>query len=301
MELVSAIIITYKRPIEILERAIRSVLNQTYSNIELIIVNDAPEEAQLEREIEQLINSVDDKRIKYILHEKNMGANQARNTGLSHATGKYVAFLDDDDEWLPNKISEQINAASTEDNVGIVYCGFYLKGNNSLRYRHVVLPEKPFEKLLETNYIGTTSFPLLLKEAINKTGGLDIKQKSCQEYELWIRIMAKYKAVGIDKALGIYYISEDSTFRGHNENFIAGDEAILRKHRALFETYPKAYSNHLLGMFINLMRDREYKLAFNYKIRAFKVCWNNINNITLFLYNHRKLEAPYIEEVSKIE
>ena len=77
MELISTVIITYKRPLIVLARAIQSVLNQTYRNLELIIVNDAPEEKNLSTQISKYIKNLGDSRVEYIEHEKNCGANQA--------------------------------------------------------------------------------------------------------------------------------------------------------------------------------------------------------------------------------
>ena len=283
MDLVSTVIITYKRPLEVLARAIQSVLNQSYETLELIVVNDAPEDSDLSSSIRDYITSLNDKRIKYICHERNMGANAARNTGLAYSKGKYIAFLDDDDEWLPTKLESQVAAFSTKQNVGLVYCGFIIRDVNGDYNRKAIVPndDKVLEQLLEDNFIGSTSFPLILREAIDKLGGFDQSQKSCQEYELWIRIACNYKLVGIEKPLGIYYVSDDSTFKGNYDKYVAGDNAIVRKHIQLFENNPKAYSNHMLHMSTYMFKQKQFKRAFNYKYRAWRACWYNPKNILI--------------------
>lgn len=283
MELVSTVIITYKRPLDVLARAIRSVLAQTYENIELTVVNDSPEDVLLEKSIHDYIETLNDGRIKYICHEKNMGANTARNTGLTNSHGKYIAFLDDDDEWLQNKIEKQVAAFESKQNVGLVYCGFIIRSETGDLIKKVYIPQekKTVESLVEDNYIGSTSFPLILREAIDKLGGFDSTQKSCQEYELWLRIASKYTIIGINDSLGVYYVSNDSTFKGNYEKYVAGDDAIIEKHLELFKQYPIAYSNHMLHMATYMFKQKQIKRAISYKVRAWRACWNNPQNITV--------------------
>ena len=95
---VSAIIPTYNRA-NIVIRAIQSVLNQTYQNFELLVIDDGSQD-----NTEEIVTGIHDNRIKYIRHEKNKGVAAARNTGIEAAKGEFIAFLDSDDEWLPNKL-----------------------------------------------------------------------------------------------------------------------------------------------------------------------------------------------------
>src|SRR5690625_1857772 len=121
--LVSVIIPTYKRP-RMLTRALKSVLMQTYKNIEVIIVDDNDENSEYRK---QTINFMKEYKsnpiIKYIKHKKNKGGSEARNTGIYKATGKYISFLDDDDEYMPTKIEKQVKKfkESNEANLGFVY------------------------------------------------------------------------------------------------------------------------------------------------------------------------------------
>src|SRR5258705_10332336 len=101
MPKVSVIIPTYNRA-ECLRSAITNVLNQTFQDFEIVVVDDSSQDHTRE-----VVNSLDDKRIKYIRHERNKGVAAARNTGVSNAKGDYIAFLDDDDEWFPEKLKKQ--------------------------------------------------------------------------------------------------------------------------------------------------------------------------------------------------
>ena len=290
MDLISVVIITYKRPLRVLSRAIQSVLTQTYKNLELIIVNDAPDEEALVKEISDYLQQINDSRVKYVVHEKNGGANRARNTGLSHASGKYIAYLDDDDEWLPEKLSIQKKEFEKNPKLGIVYAGFYIRNEEGLDVRKdTIIPRTSYLRaLVEDNYIGSTSFPLLLTEAVKKVGGFDVNQKSCQEYELWIRIAQQYEIVGIKDLVGIYYVSKDSTFKGNYDSYLAGDCAILEKYEQMFKKYPIEHSNHLLRMYLYMLNKKQIKKALYFKGRAIKACWYNVNNLSI-VYGIRRI------------
>ena len=116
---VSAIIPTYNRA-HLVGRALHSVLAQTFQDFEIIVVDDASSDRT-----EELVASFGDPHIRYLRHEHNRGGSAARNTGIKAARGEYLAFLDSDDEWLPDKLDEQLRAFSDSDldAVGAVVCG----------------------------------------------------------------------------------------------------------------------------------------------------------------------------------
>ena len=105
--LVTAVITTHKRTPELVERALKSILAQTYENIEVFVIDDSPEEYELRSAVKNMIESYAEKNVTYIAHDKCMGACAARNTGLEAAKGEFIGFLDDDDEWLPTKLEKQ--------------------------------------------------------------------------------------------------------------------------------------------------------------------------------------------------
>ena len=119
MAKVSVIIITHNRS-NLLGAAITSVLNQTFQDFEIIVVDDASKD-----DTGNVVQTFDDKRIRYIRHETNKGHAAARNTGLQNAVGEYIGFLDDDDAWLPEKLQRQVALLDGSPAVvGGVYAGF---------------------------------------------------------------------------------------------------------------------------------------------------------------------------------
>jgi len=128
---VSVIISTYNRAY-LIDRFIQSVLNQTYQDFELIVVDDGSTD-NTEDIIRQFQEK--DKRIKYIKHDKNKGGSAERNTGIKNSVGKYIAFQDSDDEWFPEKLEKQMEVfKNTSSKVGVVYTGFWRIKDNKKTY-----------------------------------------------------------------------------------------------------------------------------------------------------------------------
>ena len=123
---VSVIIPTYNRP-QSLSRAIKSVLVQTHKNYEILVINDSDDE----KPVLEVIENFNDNRIKYFNNERVKGGNGARNTGIIKSKGEYIAFLDDDDEWLPDKIKNQIKyLTDKKSNYSGVFGAFLLQKKN---------------------------------------------------------------------------------------------------------------------------------------------------------------------------
>lgn len=133
--LVSIIITTYKRPSS-LERAINSVLNQTYSNIEIVVVDDNNRNTEFRYETKELMEQYNENtKVKYIKHSENKNGAAARNTGINHSNGYYVTFLDDDDEYRKDKIEKQVHFLENNDEYAGVYCGWQ-EGSDTIHPKH---------------------------------------------------------------------------------------------------------------------------------------------------------------------
>jgi len=218
---VSVVIPTYNRA-ELLKRAIRTVLNQTYQDFELIVVDDGSTD-----NTEEVVRSFNDNKVIYIKHERNRGAPAARNTGIRAARGEYVAFQDSDDEWLPEKLEKQIEVFKTASlEVGVVYTGFWrIEGDKRTFVPSSDITPKEdaiHDALLKSNFIGIPN-TLVKKECFEKAGMFDEKLPMLEDWELWIRISKYYCFKYIDEALVISY---------HNPGSLNKPDS-LRKARAL--------------------------------------------------------------------
>lgn len=108
-ELVSVIIPTYKRSIDVLSRAVNSVKIQTYQNIEIIVIDDSPDSYEKRVEVEKYMKSISSEKVIYLKNKQNIGGSLSRNRGIVAANGQYITFLDDDDEYMPQKVEKQLS------------------------------------------------------------------------------------------------------------------------------------------------------------------------------------------------
>jgi glycosyltransferase involved in cell wall biosynthesis len=231
--LVSVIVPTFRRP-DLLEKAIDSVIGQTYSYLEIIIVDDNDPNSLYRQLTELKFGNHSDKRVKYVKHEQNKGANVARNTGFTHSTGEYIAFLDDDDEYLEDKIQIQLEVALKHKNVNgvLIFVGAEIIRENTSRFSSWMNKRQRVEvfeakEVFYSNFIGSNSFVLIDRCSFEKVNGYDESLPSCQDWDLWIRLTkVNIKLIGISLPLVKYHermeiarITNDSTKKvfGHLE------------------------------------------------------------------------------------
>ncbi len=272
-ELVSAIITTYKREPKIVERAIRSIINQTYKNIEIILVNDCPEDAILAEKIAELARRYGkDNRIKYHIVDKNGGACKARNIGLKMSEGEYVAFLDDDDEWMPAKIELQLKALQENDEYAISYCNCYFynveKNSSRLRFEKQQPTGYIYEDLLKKNIIGSCSFPLIRKHIIDSIGGFNETMPAMQDWELYLRICKRNGAIYVDRPLVRYYRYSGERISRNPQKRIKAFELIKERYINEISRVPEAlYNFYLMGANDYSIGKRTMK-AYKYWLKA---------------------------------
>ncbi|WP_319421377.1 glycosyltransferase family 2 protein [Pleurocapsa sp. FMAR1] len=134
--LVSVIIPTYNRA-NVIHRSISSAIKQSYQKIEIIIVDDASTD-----DTSQIIQQINDTRIIYICHQINLGGSEARNTGIKNAQGKFIAFLDSDDVWLPDKLQHQLAIISQHKCQDNLVCYTQFQKSSQIFYQRSILPAK---------------------------------------------------------------------------------------------------------------------------------------------------------------
>lgn len=206
MKKVSVIIPTYNRE-KTLKRSVDSVLKQTYTNIEVIIVDDCSID-----NTEEIVKSWGNSKIKYYKLEKNSGACVARNYGIEKATGEYIAFQDSDDEWYKNKLELQMKEI-TNSNVDLVFCA--LNRIKDGQNRKEKIPGDNIEcsnnftnRLLMDSCVSTQT--ILAKKYVFNKEKFDPELPRFQDWDLMIRISKKYKIGYIDMPLLNLYIQKDS-------------------------------------------------------------------------------------------
>jgi len=228
MPIVSVIIPTHNRN-GFLQSAIESVLNQTFQDFEIIVVDDASDE-----DVQWIVRGFHDRRVKCIRHEKNKGEAGARNTGLIHSNGEYIAFLDDDDVWFPKKLGLQIRALEKCTlKVGGIYSGYIAVDYGSSRILHTKIPTKRgniYQDLLIRNVIGTPSTVLVRRSCIETAGLFDGNIFYGVDLDFYLRIAKDFHFECIEEPLVQYNIHENR-LSNNPEIRAKGLEAMSHKYK----------------------------------------------------------------------
>jgi len=302
--LVSVILPTYNRA-HLLRRSIQSILDQTYQEFEIIVVDDCSSDST-----EEVVKSFHDERIRYIRNEKHMGAPFSRNVGIRVARGEYIAFQDSDDIWLPRKLAKQINAFKNgPKELGVVYTSFWrIEGNKG-----ICIPQPNFKRsegdvheiLLETNFIGTPT-AIVKKECFEKVGMFDEKLLRLQDWDLWIRISKYYHFKHINEPLAICYLQHDSISRNINA-YIQALKYIVEKHFEEMSKRPKALGRHYyeIGALLCLSgKMREGKSYFFKAVKTYPFRIKLLFSIVFSLIGQKmfnKVAAIYLSKILKRE
>ena len=201
--LVSVIITTFHGG-ERLSNCINSVLEQTYKNIEIIIVDDNDPNTGYRSFTEQIMKQYEKyEQIFYLKHKKNMNGAVARNTGIAACHGEYVSFLDDDDIYYSNKIELCVKALENNRSYSSVYSSvdiFYR--NHFIESRPATISGNVWKELLiDEGMLGTGSNLFFRKECLNELGGFDIRFIRYQDVEFMLRLLQKYKILAISPTL----------------------------------------------------------------------------------------------------
>lgn len=206
-KLVSVIITTHNR-CNLLKRAIKSVQEQSYNNLEIIVIDDNSSD-DTEESVSEFIKC--DARVKYIKipESESKGGNYARNRGIETSTGEYVAFLDDDDVWYSNKVERQLEHLTSNSDLGAVSCEMrfvYDFGDKQyFDFSNTKLDKRPLGFFVNS-WLNTTSTIMARKDVLIDIGMFDLLMPALQECELSYRICLKYKVEILKDVLVDYYI-----------------------------------------------------------------------------------------------
>ncbi|AMW28711.1 MULTISPECIES: glycosyltransferase [Arthrospira] len=190
-----------------IKETIDSVINQTFKDFELIIINDGSTDRTLD-----IISSIDDPRVQ-VFSYPNSGASVSRNRGFSKASAQYIAFLDADDLWTPDKLELQYAALEADPEASVAYSWTnYIDQYGEFLYPgfHQSYQGDVYSILLVKNFLENGSNPLITRHALSAIGGFDESLKGGQDWDLYLRLAAQYKFVCISQAQILYRISEHS-------------------------------------------------------------------------------------------
>ena len=206
MPLISVIIPAYNAE-QTISETVRSVLKQTLSDFEVIIIDDGSQDLTLE-----ILSGITDSRIKVFSHP-NAGACVSRNRGFAQAQGEFIAFLDADDLWTPDKLEAQLAALQANPQAAVAYswtncideAGQFLRRGNHLSLNGDIYAELLLSDVLEN---GSTS--LIRREALAAVGGFDESLAAAQDWDLYLRLAVNYQFVVVPSPQVLYRISTNS-------------------------------------------------------------------------------------------
>lgn len=280
--LTSVIIPTYNRS-NCLQDAIESVFSQTYSNIELIVINDGSTDDTADH-LEKYNSE-----ITTITNDENKGVSYSRNRGIKCATGEYVAFLDDDDQWRSDKLERQVEII---EDLPADYCGIYT-GARTIQYGKVI--GETHQRITGDIYpeimVRFFAFPftsfLLRRDAVEKIGKFDTTMNRGEDWDLTIRLAREYNFEAIDEPLVDRTIHEENV-SGDPRHGVESRRDIWEKHGEDIKRYPqvKRRFDYLLRRYEGL-----YELSRGNRLRAGKKFIKNlqkqpsVTNLGLLLFS----------------
>ena len=224
--LVSVVIPAF-RCAQYIVQGIESVLNQSFTNHEILVVNDgSPDTAELEAALAPYAG-----RIRYF-KQSTRGPSGARNTGIRNAFGKYVAFLDGDDYWTPDHLTKNIGILERDRGVALVYCDCILVKNDQPYSRVFYNQDQPstvtFETLLLQSSTISTSSVVVLREAILAAGGFDESLYRCEDFDMWLRLAFSGAEISYHPDAEVYH-------RVHDVSLSADGLAMIRDRVRVYE------------------------------------------------------------------
>ncbi len=262
-KLVSVVIPTHNRG-DLISETIGSVLAQSYGNIEIIVVDNGSTD-----DTEGVIKKINAPNLRYIKQENSGGPAGPRNKGVRRSRGEYIAFLDSDDIWLPDKIERQVEVLEKNPGVGLVFCQCRLFGEEY--HGKEIYPAKAysgdvFDKIIRGNFVPTVSVicrrnALLETELFDESSGL----RAFEDYELWMRIARKHH---------FYFINEPlCLLRMHSQNLLGGDN--LKSHLGAFRALCSAMNK------INFSREQLKSSAGRHYLTT-AMAWLEVRNYKNF-------------------
>ena len=206
MPLISVVIPVYNNETTIQE-TIESVLTQSFSDLELIVINDGSQDSTL-----KIVSSILDPRLK-VFSYPNAGLAATRNRGVSHASGEYISFIDADDLWTPDKLEAQFKALQVNPQAAVAYSwtdwidefGQFLRPGG-----HISVNGDVFATLLVRDFVESGSNPLIRAEALAEVGGFDESLPAVEDWDMWLRLAAGYEFVCVPSPQILYRVSSSS-------------------------------------------------------------------------------------------
>jgi glycosyltransferase involved in cell wall biosynthesis len=206
MPLISVIIPVYNGE-KTIEETIESVLNQTFKDFELIVINDGSQDGTLE-----IVDRIQDPRLQVFTYP-NGGQSASRNWGVSHSRGEFIAFLDADDLWTQDKLESQLRALQDNPQAAVAYSWSHCIDESGKFIRdasHSTASGDVYAKLLLADFLDNGSNPLIRRQALTEVGSFDETLPPAEDWDMWLRLAARYHFVAVPYPQILYRQSASS-------------------------------------------------------------------------------------------
>lgn len=224
--LVSVVIPTRNR-YDLLRRALDSVLSQSYSEVEVIVIDDNSDDLTPEIEIDY---NTKFRKFKYLRNQINVGGAESRNIGINNSTGKYIAFLDDDDEWLPDKTIKQVLSLERDLGIGAISCWYYRVDHRGAVRKTQLVPEVTFRTMLWENFMGSFSLCMVRSEIARKIM-LDPLLRSAQDWQFWLEASKAARLGIVQDYMVNYYDHSGERISSSYGSRLAGIRRVFLRYR----------------------------------------------------------------------
>lgn len=270
--LISVVVPVYNGQ-EFIKTTIQSVIMQSYPHWEMLIIDDGSTDGTKE----VVKGYLEDSRIKYF-YQKNRERAAARNQGIHFSSGQYIAFLDADDAWLPDKLEVQVDYLKHHPEVRLCFTNYFLIDTGGILTgapRISFTSNNQFDYLLKGNFIANSTV-MIPRDVLDKVGLFDetLPAFGSEDWDMWLRIVRFYSVHFIDKPLALYRIHENNTSL---DRMCSSAEAVLKKTFSdpnlpanIFRSKEKIYAQIYLGFSETCLRSNQKKKAVEYWQRAYR-------------------------------
>ncbi|MDW2994947.1 MAG: glycosyltransferase [Alphaproteobacteria bacterium] len=246
-----------------LREMIESILNQTFTDFEFLILNDSPEN----KEIEKIVKSYKDKRIKYFKNDKNMGITPSRNKLMDMACGEYIAVFDHDDISVPSRLEQQVNFLDKNPHIGVVSGWLKFFGNKTTILKN---PEYDNDiKIFMTDDCVIAHTAAMIRKSVLDENNIryDEYYSPSEDYKLWAQLMPLTHFYNIPNVLVLYRYIDGNTTNTQQDKMVSTSNAIRLELRNKYSAYYAEYRSRTIEHSGTTFRFRLFGLVPIFKIK----------------------------------
>jgi Glycosyltransferases involved in cell wall biogenesis len=260
-------------------KTIRSVLSQTHTNFEIIVIDDGSVDSTF-----SIASSILDPRIRLYKNLKNKGISYARNRGIELARGDYLSFLDSDDLWTDDKLAAQLSALTNRCDADVAYSWFQYIDESEAYLSFIpkkdVSCEDALEEVLRGNFLGCGSNILIRRKVVQEMDGFNTNLRHCADWEYYSRLAHRYKFVVVPKEQIFYRIHSESFSHQSYSFWMSGRKAA----RLIFDAAPDHLKHIEKERMTHLHRDSYSKALNNFHgfFALFLILWSHVKGTPCF-------------------